>query len=167
MKVRSMLAAGALVAVVVLAGCSENEPRKLGSVTGSTVAPPKSAYRIGDVVKLADAEVVVHGFKDPFTLDAKKPAPGNRYVMIDAEVKNLSSGTQVLSTFAQFELKDAEGESYRPVPLPGLPAVGGTAGPGQSRRGNVTFEVPEGTQGFNVVFRNVQFGKGEAEIFLA
>lgn len=175
MKVRNAMVAGGLAAAIVLAGCgnNENEARKLGTVTGSgtdtTIEPPRDANKVGDIVKLGNAELTVHGWKDPFD---PGPMPGKkagmRYVMVDAEVRNRSSEPQVLSHFAQFELKDSDGNTYTPIALPGnLPAVGGTAAPGEARRGNVGFEVPESAKGLQVIFNNMLFGGGTASIFLA
>lgn len=174
MKVRKATIAGGLAAALVLAGCGSNdsEPRKLGNVNATgpntTLEPPANANRVGDIVKLGDAEVTVYGFKDPFDAGALPgKAPGSRYVMVDAEVRNRSSQPQVLSAFSQFELKDSEGETYTPIALPGQPAVGGVAEPGAARRGNVAFQVPEGAKGLQVIFNNLLFGGGTATFYLS
>lgn len=173
MKVRSgFVALGVVAMVAVLAGCgqNENESRKVGAVdTATTVEPPSDAFRVGDIVKLGDAQVIVHGFQDPYDSGTQfaKPPAGFRYVIVDAEVKNLSSDRQVLSSFSQFEMKDTKDKSYDPIVLPGsLPAVGGEAAPGAARRGMVAFQVPEAARGMRLIFKNLLFGKGSATIFL-
>lgn len=177
MKVRrGFVGTGLAVMLLVFAGCgdSENDSRKVGAVeTGggpaTLVQPPSDAFRVGDIVKLGDAQVIVHGVMDPYDSGTQfaRPPAGSRYVMVDAEVKNLSSDTQVLSAFSQFEMKDSKDESYDPIVLPGsLPAVGGQAPPGAARRGLVAFQVPEGAAGMRLIFKNLLFGKGSATIFL-
>jgi len=175
MKVRTALVAGGLAATLVVAGCSnENEARKLGSVNPvtTTTAPPGNTSRVGDIVKLGDAEVTVHGFQDPFDPGAQpmpKAPAGFRYVMIDAEVRNRKLTTPVVvSAFSQFELKDSDDEIYTPIVLPGgIPALGGEAQPQTARRGNVAFQVPESAKGLQVIFNNLLYGKGKAAIYLA
>lgn len=177
MKVlRTLVAGGLAVALLVLAGCGEggNESRKIGAVEtaggpATSIEPPADAFRIGDIVKLGDAQVIVHAVKDPYDSGTQfaRPPAGSRYVMVDAEVKNLSSDPRVLSAFSQFEMKDSKDESYDPIVLPGsLPAVGGTAPPGTARRGLVAFQVPEGSVGMRLVFNDLLYAKGSASIYL-
>jgi len=173
MDVRKAMVAGGLAASLALSGCgsSASESRKLGNVnaTGSntTLTQPPNANRVGDVVKLGDAEVTVYSFKDPFDAgNLPGKTAGSRYVMVDAEVRNRSSKPQVLSAFSQFELKDSEGSTYEPVALPGQPAIGGLAEPGAARRGVVAFQVPEAAKGLQVEFNNLLFGGGKATIYL-
>lgn len=175
MKVRTALVAGGLAATLVLGGCgNENNARKLGSVNAAptTTAPPANTNRVGDIVKLGDAEVTIHGFQDPFDPGAQpmpKAPAGSRYVLVDAEVKNRKFATPVVvSAFSQFELKDSAGKTYTPIVLPGgIPALGGEAQPQTARRGNVAFQVPESSNGLQVIFNNLLYGKGKAAIYLA
>lgn len=174
MNVRKAMTAGGVAAVLVLSGCGSNAStsRKLGNVNASgpntTLEIPSNANRVGDVVKLGDAEVTVHAFKDPFEAgNLPGKLPGTRYVMVDAEVRNRASAPRVLSAFSQFELKDSEGETYEPIALPGQPAVGGVAEPGAARRGVVAFQIPESAKGLQVVFNNLLYGGGTASIYLA
>ena len=172
MKVRSSLVAGGLASLlVVLAGCGggdDDASRKVGNVGGGTsVERPEGALKVGDVVKVGDTEVIVHGVKDP--LEAQ-PAPdaGSRYVGVDVELKNLSSAPVKYSAFGQFELMDSSGDSYGAVVLRGLPPpVGGEAPPGGSRRGQVAFSVPQDAKGLYLVFKDRLAGKGEASIYLS
>lgn len=172
MKVRSPLVAGGLAAVLVLASCGGDDgSTKVGQVgpgsPAATVPPPAASFKVGDVVKIGDTEVVVHGLQDPFDAGQQKPPAGARFVAVDVEMKNVSSSPQVFSAFGQFELRDATGTPYDSIVLRGKPpAVGGPAAPGASRRGLIAYQVPEGAQGLRLVFKDRLVGKGDASISL-
>ena len=171
MKVRSPLVAGGLAAVLVLASCGGDDgSTKVGQVGGgpATVTVPADSVRVGEVVKVGDTELVVHGVQNPFDAGEQKPAGGSRLVAVDVELKNASSSSQVFSSFGQFELNDSTGKSYDPVVLRGkVAAVGGPAAPGASRRGLVVFEVPEASQGLLLVFKDRLAEKGDATVRLS
>ena len=151
MKVRKAVVAGGLaVALVVFAGCG-------GGDSEDSAANAPVVHKVGEAVKLGDVEVVVHGVTDPFDSGnpvVKAPA-GSRHVAVDVEAKNLSSKPQVFSAFSQFDLKDAAGKSYVAIPLPrNVPSFGGEAPPGGALRGLAVFQVPEGSQATQIVFKN-------------
>lgn len=172
MKVRSPLAAGGLAAALVLASCGGDDgSTRVGQVGGSPTTAatvPADSFKVGDVVKVGDTELVVHGVQNPYDAGEQKPAGGSRFVALDVELKNVSESSQVFSSFGQFELKDSTGRSYDPIVLRGKPpAVGGPAAPGASRRGLVAFEVPEASQGLLLVFKDRLAEKGDATITLS
>ena len=157
--------------MLVLASCGGDDgSTKVGQVPGSpaaTVAPPADSFKVGDVVKIGDTEVVVHGLQDPFDAGQQKPPAGARLVAVDVEMKNVGEATVIFSSFGQFELRDATGASYDSIVLRGKqPAVGGPAAPGASRRGLIAYQVPEGAQGLRLVFKDRLVGKGDASITL-
>ena len=162
MKMRSAFAvSGLAVTLVVFGACGESDSKNVGAADApgapATTSDPAETYRIGDTVKLGDAEVTVHGITDPFDagIQAVKAPAGSRHVAVDAEVKNLSKEPRTFSSFAQFEMKDPTNKSCSPIPLPArFPAIGGRAEPGTARRGIVAFEIPEGSTGLQVVFNN-------------
>lgn len=168
MKVRRALVVGGLVVSAILpAACGGQEATR----AGESVIPKASrdAFRVGEAVKLGDAELTIHGFKDPFTSDRVKAtaAEGSRYVTIDAEVKNLANDPRPVSAFSQFELRDSEGKKFEPSSVnANLPTLGGETPGGGSQRGAVIFEVPNGSTQLTVVFNNLLFRRGTAEVFL-
>ncbi len=166
MKVRRDLAVVGLVGLVGLVGCGgEQTAQKVGG----SVTAPSGAFRVGDVVKLGDAQLTVVAVTDPFVPGPAltTPAEGSRYVSVEAELMNLASSQRSFSTFADFELKDSEGKKVGPINVSdGLPDLGGPASANGSRRGSVTFEMPTASTGLTLVFSNILFGSGKAEIFL-
>ncbi len=175
MKVRSPLAAGGLAALLIVASCGgdgNDSATKVGQVGGvaptTTAKAPVDAFSVGDVVKVGDTEVIVHAVQDPFDAGEQKPAAGSRFVAVDVELKNVSSSPQVFSSFGQFELKDSTDKSYDAVVLRGKPpAVGGPAAAGASRRGPIAYQVPEGSQGLQLLCKDRLAGKGDALIALS
>jgi hypothetical protein len=168
MKVRKAVIAGALAAALVMPGACGGE----GSVEDAdrAVDPAAVVHRVGEPVRHGDLEVLVHGVRDPF--DAGNPvvkAPaGSRQVAVEVEVKNLSKKAQVLSPFAQFELRDATNKAYNPMPLPrNVPAFnGGDAPPGSAQRGLIAFNIPEAATGLQVVFQNPVIEEGAVRFSL-
>lgn len=169
MKVRSPLAAGGLAALLVLASCGGDDgSTKAGGSQTTAVTVPADSAKVGQVVKVGNTEVLVHGVQNPFDAGEQKPAGGSRLVAVDVELKNASPSPQVFSSFGMFELKDSTGKSYDPVVLRGkVAAVGGPAAPGASRRGLVVFEVPEASQGLLLVFKDRLTEKDDTTIVLS
>ena len=168
MKVRRALVVGGLVVgLIVPAACGGGQDaQRVGDAIPSA---GEDAFRVGEAVKLGDAQLTIHGFKDPFTSDRVQAtaAEGSRYVTIDAEVKNLANEPRPVSAFAQFELKDPDGKKFEPSSVnAGLPALGGPTPPGGSQRGAVIFEVPNSSTQLTVVFNNILYRSGTAEVFL-
>jgi len=170
MKVRSPLVAGGLAAaLVVLPSCGGGSSEKVGFVgSATTVKPAAGSYRVGDVVRVGETEVVVHGFEDPYDAGIQKPPAGSHYVAVDAEIRNRSAATQVYSSFGQFAMRNLKGESLDPVavPMEGQ-AVSGETPPGGARRGTVAFQIPDSSQGLLLVFTDRVFNKGSARVYLA
>jgi len=171
------MASGLAVGLLILAGSgSEDKATKVD--TGDTSASggsasssaPAQAFKIGDVVKLGDAQVIVHGVKDPFvsTNQFSKPAAGSRYVTVDTEVKNLSKKPASYSSIAQFKLQDSTNQSFN-VTIVGdnLPSLDGEAPVGGGRRGTLAFEVPTASKGLKLAFKGDIFGTGTAYINLS
>ncbi len=175
MKVRSSLVAGGFAAaLVVLPSCggggSSEKVGFVGSPDGpaTTVKPAAGSYRVGDVVRVGETEVVVHGFEDPYDAGTQKPPAGSHYVTADVEIRNRSAAPQVYSSFAQFAMRNVKGETFDPVGVPGSgEAVSGEVPPGGSRRGMVAFQIPDSSQGLLLGFTDRVFNKGSARIYLA
>ncbi len=176
MKVRSpLVAAGVAAALIVLPSCGGGGGggEKVGFVgspdgPATTVKPAAGSYRVGDVIRVGETEVVVHGFKDQFDAGTQKPPAGSHYATVDVEVRNRSAAPQVYSSFAQLAMRNVKGKSFDPVGVPGSgEALSGQAPPGGSRRGMVAFQIPDASQGLLLVFTDRVLNKGSASIYLA
>ena len=178
MKVRSILVAAGLAAGLVVMGASgeSTKAEKVGrvdtssTVAGGAAAPAAQSYKVGDIVKLGNTQVIVHSFKDPYIPQSEfgKAAAGSRYVTVDTELKNLSTKPQSYSTIIQFEIQDASSQAFNVTIVPDqLPSLDGEAPPGGGRRGTLAFEVPNTSKGLKLAFKGDLFGRGSAYIILA
>lgn len=161
MKVRrAVLAGGLALALVALGGCGGDSSGDDGAGGSAKAA---QVFKVGDTAKLGDAEIIVHGVKDPFDSGnpVARPPAGFRQVAVDAEVKNLSSKPRVFSGFSQFDLKDSTNKTFTAVPSPRqVPTIGGEAAPGAALRGMVVFQIPEASTGLQLVFKTPNLAEG-------
>jgi hypothetical protein len=141
----------------------------LAAASSGTTAPTP-IFQVGDEVKLGDWRVKVHSVTDPLvsTNEFLKPKPGNRYIAIDTEVTNMTSQPQTVSSLFCFELQDDKNQSYD-YAITGDTSVkspDGEVDARGSRRGMLTYEVPESATGLKLRFKCELFSKGSAIIAL-
>lgn len=164
---KAVIAGGLVAALVLLASCGGDD----SSDGDGSIATADVVHGVGEPVRHGDLEVVLHGLRDPF--DAGNPVvkapPGSRQVAVEVEVKNLGKKAQVLSPFAQFEMRDSTSKVFNPVPLPrNVPAFnGGDAPPGTAQRGLIAFHIPEAATGLQIVFQNPLITEGSVTFNLA
>ncbi len=110
---------------------------------------------MGDTATTGDFKVTVYGFKNPQQPadEYLTPRPGMHYVSVDVQMTNPDSEQQSFSSLLGFHLIDAQNRQYNEDFMdagltPGAP--GGEIAAGQSVRGFVAFEVPDGTSGLKL-----------------
>lgn len=89
-----------------------------------------------------------------------QPAAGNQFIVVDVEIRNTGSKTESHSTMLEMSIKTPDGYEYKQAayfPDPQFPD--GDILPGQTARGNVSFEVPSNIGRMNFVFDPVYSGK--------
>jgi len=163
---RTGLAAGSLL----LAGCSGGEsdgtatPPELDGTPGGESGQDGTTTRDGDgntgsdsrpstVVGRAVADstlaLVVQGSQRRSAIGGVTAAEGDEFVIVQLAVKNLTDDTALsLGDLENFSLQDDDGNSHswRVIPsASGSIFATGLLVPGETLRGLVTFEVPEGT----------------------
>lgn len=174
-KVAWVLAVAGVVALS--AACSSDEPKKVGEVsqggnvssstsnsatTATTAA--KASYKAGEVLKVGKLEAVTLSLNPKWTSDNEfiKPSAGKKIVAVEFQLKNTDDEPEAISTLLQFKLKDASNAQYDITfygPEPRFPD--GELAPGDTARGWVPFEVPEGASGFRFIFDAKVFGGGQ------
>lgn len=167
-----VLALVAVLAALVAAAASteENEPARVDESedTGDTAQPEE--FAVGDLVELGDWRVRVHGVTDPVesTNSVITPAPGTRWVAVDAEVTNAGTEPQAVSSLLCFELVDDQNRSYTLTITgeEGPAPPDGEVAPGASRRGTMTYEVPADAAGLRMTFQCDLLSTGSATIAL-
>src|SRR5439155_23519867 len=113
---------------------------------------PKAEYTVGDSAKTSDFMVKVFGFKNPQLPKSQflTPRAGDHFVSVDVQVTNPGTDQKAFSSLLGFHLLDSQNHQYDED----ISDAGLTPGPpdgqidgGQSVRGFVVFEVPNGTKG--------------------
>ncbi len=123
-------------------------PAPATSLGGAVATGPPSVHALGDTVRTGSFTITVHGFTDPQPPGLFPPGPGKHFLSVDVEVANRTTVRQRFSFLLGFHLLDQTGREIDPVfsdVTPPPPDGEFTAG--QSMRGRVLFEVPDGTTG--------------------
>ena len=158
-----------LVAVVASVGSNHEEAEKTGEAqnpTAGTAAPSTApeVFKVGDIVKLGDLEVIVRGVRNPLPSQNQfiKPKPGNRYVGVDMEVRNPGSEEEAFSILAGAEVQDAQNQTFSYAFTDHEPkAPDGAIPPRGARRGLFVVEMPNASAGpgMKLLFKSDFFGK--------
>ncbi|MEM8925481.1 MAG: DUF4352 domain-containing protein [Actinomycetota bacterium] len=111
-----------------------------GSVGVPTLAP------LGEVVDGGSFRYLIHGATEVSAeSDFEQPEPGNVFIAVDMELTNQTGETEGAPIFG-IQAFDADGVAYDyGFKTPRNDAPIGDVLPGQTRRGDLTFEVPAGT----------------------
>jgi hypothetical protein len=154
------LGAVALIVILVVVGvvvAVSSGTKKINSVVAANNlggAPPAAAYKIGDTAKTSSYLVTVFGVKDPQPPinDFNKPQAGDHFVTVDVQVTNTKTNQQTFSSILFFHLLDSQNHQYDETLVAGLnpSAPDGQIAGGQSIRGFVAFQVPDGTTGLKL-----------------
>lgn len=147
---------------------SANEPTKEAepTVVAATETPVRpTTFEVGDAIELGDYVLVVLGW-EPIVSDNQfmKPDEGNVFLGVDLIVVNVSKTAQSVSSLLSMSLKDSTDQVYR-TDLSASSAgskgsIDGTLLPGERMKGQIGFQVPEGSSGFVFVFDAELFDAG-------
>lgn len=163
-------AVAAVATVALVATIASGEDETAEKVDGQPVSQQSTEFAVGDTVKLGDWQVKVYGVQDPYVSQNEflTPADGNRYVVVDTEVTNKSDESQIVSSVMCFELRDETNRSYDiTITDDTNKSVDGDVAAGASRRGNLSYEVPETSKKLQLQFKCDLFGSGSALINLS
>ena len=115
-------------------------------------------YGSGDTVEFQDVQVGLNGVETATELGSFAQAKdGNEFVVIDVSTSNNTDEELSISTALQMVVKDGQGFSYSSS-LSATSALdqnysqGSPLAPGETRRGKVAYELPEGTSPLYWVF---------------
>jgi hypothetical protein len=171
--------AGAIALLALIAGCFPPERSQESSRSISTPSQtpiensspetplkplalpiPKSTYSIGQVVSINEKDLTlqftVNGMREHEGKGVIKPNQGNKWIVVDTTTVNKGQKPKTLSV-TSFELIDSENHPYQVALLAGalddVKSPTGQIAPGDKRRGEVTFEVPEKAKGLKLLFK--------------
>jgi len=156
---------GLIVIIIVIAaigggggGGKSSSPKAAPGTTASTTATaPKSSgatYKIPGTAKTGGLQVTVYEVKDPQppTNQFSTPTAGSHFVSFDVQITNPGSSQVAFSSLIGFHLLDSLNRQYNENITSGVTpgAPDGEIAGGQSIRGFVVFEVPDGTTGLKL-----------------
>lgn len=118
-------------------------------MVGAPAAGAKT-YKPGQTATTSGFKVTVFGITEPWTSTNQfdTPDPGTHYVAVDVQIKNTGSEQETFSSLLGYHLIDGTNRQYD-IKLgciglePGAPE--GQMPPKQPIRGNVCFQVPDGS----------------------
>ncbi len=142
-----------VVAVVVVDSAAKKVSTNIqnNNLGGSA---PAAKYKVGDTAVTGGYRVTVFAVKDPQPPadQFSTPRAGDHFVSVDVQVTNPGTDQKSFSSLLEFHLLDSLNHQYVEALVTGLspgPPDGEIAG-GQSIRGFVGFEVPDGTTGLKL-----------------
>jgi hypothetical protein len=141
---------------------SQSSSNKSSYNTGSKVSgqpQPQSTHSLGEVVaiqdKNLDVQFTVNGTREHQGKRVLKPNPGNKWILVDTTIINKGEKPKTISVVS-FQLLDSANKSYEVAllaeALEDVKSPTGEISPGDERRGEVAFEVPEKAKGLKLVF---------------
>lgn len=177
MKKALLIIGGIIVLIIIIAiasgGGEQQGPEKVGEAptTGTKTEQPKQqetkVYNLGDQVKLEDKIVTAYSITD-YTEPNQflQPKAGNKYVNVDISIEN--AGTEAITVnVLDFALQDSDGYSYTNAATSKEPYLTvETVQPGRKVRGFISYEVPSGASGFELVYTPSWWSTGQVIIDL-
>jgi hypothetical protein len=175
-KLASWAAPIALLALV--AACSPTKPTQDTSQATSTPAPtsdnsqseqtplkpsppplPKTTHKIGEAISLKDknlnVQFTVNGVREHQGKGVIKPDHGKKWMVVSTTIANQGHKTETISVVS-FELVDNKNNPYDvallAAALEDVKSPTGEIKPGDERRGEVAFEVPEDAKELKLLF---------------
>jgi hypothetical protein len=155
----AMLGAAGLVVVliIIIAVVAVSATKKVSKTASSGNLggpPPAASYKVGDTAKTSNYQVTVYGAKNPQppANSLFPPQAGSHFVSVDVQVTNTLKDQQAFSSLLAFHLLDSVNHQFDESVTAGLTpgAPDGQIAGGQSIRGLVVFEVPDGTTGLKL-----------------
>lgn len=148
-------------------------PEVVAHVTPAPVAPKAAApapaaqtktFKLGDIVRQGTLEAAAVSVQRSWVPDNQfeTAKEGKRLAAVEFQLKNNGSKAEQISTLMQFKLKDATNAQYGAgffAPDPKFPD--GELAPGDTARGFVSFEIPQGSSGLRFLFDAEVFGAGQ------
>ncbi|HBL57442.1 MAG TPA: DUF4352 domain-containing protein [Cyanobacteria bacterium UBA8803] len=121
---------------------------------------PKSTHSIGEAVAIKeqnlDLQFTVNGTREHPGKGVIKPNRGHKWVLVDMTIANKGKEPKTLSVVS-FQMIDSNNNPYEVALLAGaleeVESPTGEISPGEQRRGEVTFEVPENTENLTLLFK--------------
>ncbi len=158
---------GLVISALLILACGETSVA--GSVVGSssthgsTSQPAAKHFKVGDVVNVNNTwQITIQSFGvvqgDQFT----QPNQGNKYVAFTVTYKNISTSEQEAFGSADWQLKDATGQTYNSTFVSTVAQEPmGKVEAGDLLKGSIVYEVPIAQKQFTLAFNPSYFTSGQ------
>ncbi len=168
-----------LTLLALVAGCPSTKPsQEISQSTGdsaqsstnnssqqtpSTPSVPlrtKSTYDMGEVISIKEKnlslQLTVNGLREHKGKGVIKPNQSNKWIVVDTTISNKGQEPKTFSVVS-FGIIDNENKQYDVALLAGslddIKSPTGQINPGEERRGEVAFEVPERAKELKLLFK--------------
>ena len=139
---------------------SNNQLSQENHLTPSIPPSPKRTYKIGEVVSITDKNInlqfTVNGTREHPGKGVIKPNRGHKWILVNTTIVNKGQKSQKFSVIS-FALMDNQNNAYDVALLAGalqdVKSPTGEITPGEQRRGEVAFEVPENAKELTLFFK--------------
>ena len=151
---------GAVVVVVIIAGAlSGGGATDGGPDDTGTAGSGSNRVGVGQPVEVGDLTFTVLAIRDVPGDEFIAPDPGNRFLGVQIEAVNNTDEAEVVSSLAQFSLRDGTGQQYdQAITTSEVASLDGDVLPGGRLRGEIVYEVPLTATGLELVISDL-FGE--------
>jgi len=119
-------------------------------------------FAVGDTVRVGDIEITVLGYRFSEGESFFTPDDGNVFFLIDVAIANKGTSVESISSMLMFDLRDADGFSMRysfGAQSMGRSVVDGVVLSGKVIRGEIGYEIPRDTTGYELQINPQVFGR--------
>lgn len=156
----------ALIALALVFG-GGNKSAKVGetsssSKTGQAANDLKDMYKVGDIIKVGDFEVIVSSIEKniPSGNQFIVPKSGNMFVNVNLTIKNNGQNKENVSTLLNMYLKNSEGEKGTTRIFGNDKPIDGELLKGDIIKGSVGYEIAANSNGLKFYYNpSFLFGK--------
>lgn len=128
------------------AGVDSSKAEKVGENTESTDATTETEvdqiFKIGEAIKLGNAELTVLGMEKSKGGQYDEKKPGMEYVIVNVKVKNMSEKERVRFEALDFKIENSKGQINNRAYLSTIETEDIELAPNAEITGKIPFEVP-------------------------
>ncbi len=130
--------------------------------------PSPTACLVYECCERSGASVAVLGVSTASAVAFSTAQPGQRFLVLDVAIENVSSRQEVPYNPLYFRLRSADGFQYDSEFLAPEPDLGtGNLSQGDRVRGNIAFEVPANADGLVLIYEPIAFPSYQIRIKLS
>jgi len=131
---------------------------------------PQETFQIGDIVEAGTQRFVVNDGRYSSGGELNRPQAGMSFLVVDLAITNQGNRSAWFSSLLQLSVRDSSGQGY-PLHLGASIAAGGDSPdgeilPGETVRGQVGFQVPDGEGPYILIIDTEVWGFGKIVVAL-